>query len=226
MLGKKKFPSQTFWLLGGIYYMAHCAWMHDTSLQPCLTLCNPMDWSLSGFSVHGILQARILEWVACPLPGDLLHLGIEPTSPVSNALAGRFFITSATSRQGQRCMPFKSLLFLIRNQQLFPEALSRRFLLISQTPKPLSVLDAHPLTTVSYQLLMFTDHACMLSHYSQVWLFVTLWTVAHQAPLSLGFSRQEYWSGLPCPPSKGSSQPRDWTCISYVSCTGKQVLYH
>ena len=28
----------------------------------------------------------------------------------------------------------------------------------------------------------------------------TLWTVAHQAPLSLGFSRQEYWSGLPCPP--------------------------
>ena len=31
------------------------------------------------------------------------------------------------------------------------------------------------------------------------WLFVTLWTVAHQAPLSMGFSRQEYWSGLPCP---------------------------
>ena len=37
--------------------------------------------------------------------------------------------------------------------------------------------------------------ACMLSHFSYVWLFVTLWTVAHQ-----GFSRQEYWSGLPCPP--------------------------
>ena len=31
-------------------------------------------------------------------------------------------------------------------------------------------------------------------------LFVTPWTVAHQAPLSMGFSRQEYWSGLPCPP--------------------------
>ena len=29
---------------------------------------------------------------------------------------------------------------------------------------------------------------------------MTLWTVAHQAPLSMGFSRQEYWSGLPCPP--------------------------
>ena len=41
--------------------------------------------------------------------------------------------------------------------------------------------------------------ACMLSHFSHVQLFVTLWTVASQAPLSMGFSRQEYWSGLPCP---------------------------
>ena len=40
----------------------------------------------------------------------------------------------------------------------------------------------------------------MLSHFSHVRLFVMLWTVAHQAPLSMGFSRQEYWSGLPCPP--------------------------
>ena len=35
---------------------------------------------------------------------------------------------------------------------------------------------------------------------SHVQLFLTPWTVAHQAPLSMGFSRQEYWSGLPCPP--------------------------
>ena len=34
-----------------------------------------------------------------------------------------------------------------------------------------------------------------------VWLFVTPWTVALQVPLAMGFSRQEYWSGLPCPPS-------------------------
>ena len=44
-------------------------------------------------------------------------------------------------------------------------------------------------------------HACcMLSHFSHVRLFATLWTVAHQALLSMGFSRQEYWSGLLCPP--------------------------
>ena len=39
------------------------------------------------------------------------------------------------------------------------------------------------------------------SRFSHVWLFVTLWTVARQAPLSMGFSRQEHWSGLLCPPT-------------------------
>ena len=43
-------------------------------------------------------------------------------------------------------------------------------------------------------------HACMLSHFSCVQLYATLWTVTCQAPLSVGFSRQEYWNGLPCPP--------------------------
>ena len=42
--------------------------------------------------------------------------------------------------------------------------------------------------------------ACVLSHFNCVQLFVTSWTIAHQAPLSIGFSRQESWSGLPCPP--------------------------
>ena len=42
--------------------------------------------------------------------------------------------------------------------------------------------------------------ACVLSRFSHVWLFATPWTVALQAPLSMGFPRQEYWSGLLCPP--------------------------
>ena len=42
--------------------------------------------------------------------------------------------------------------------------------------------------------------ACLLSHFNCVWLFDTLWTVAHQAPLTMRFSREEYWSGLPCTP--------------------------
>ena len=87
------------------------------SLQSCLTLCDPVDGSPPGSSVPGILQARILEWVA-----------------------------------------------------------------------------------------IFFSHACMLSHFSHVRLCATLWTAAHQAPLSTGFSRQEYWSGLPFP----SPYPWDW----------------
>ena len=44
---------------------------------------------------------------------------------------------------------------------------------------------------------------CVLSHFCHVHLFVLPWTVAHQAPLCMGFSRQEYWSGLPRPPLGG-----------------------
>ena len=40
----------------------------------------------------------------------------------------------------------------------------------------------------------------VLSCFCHVWFFATLWTVAYQAPLSMGFSRPEYWNGLPCPP--------------------------
>ena len=66
------------------------------SLQSCLTLCDPVDCSLPGSSVHGILQARILEWVPMPPPGDFPDPGIEPTFLVSPASAGGFFTTSTT----------------------------------------------------------------------------------------------------------------------------------
>ena len=42
-------------------------------------------------------------------------------------------------------------------------------------------------------------HVCVLSRFSRVQLFVTPWIVAQEAPLSMGFYRQEYWSGWPCP---------------------------
>ena len=65
--------------------------------------------------------------------------------------------------------------------------------------------------------------SCMLSH---VQLFVTLWTVAHQALLFMGLSRQEHWSGLSFPPPEGSSQPSDGPQVSCVSCKGRRILYH
>ena len=48
---------------------------------------------------------------------------------------------------------------------------------------------------------------CVLNHFSLVQLFATLWAVACHAPLSMGFSRQKYWSGLPCPPPGDPPDP-------------------
>ena len=55
----------------------------------------------------------------------------------------------------------------------------------------------------------------MLSRFRCVRLFATVWTVAHQAPLSMGLSSQEYWSGLPCPPPGDLPDP-EIELISYV----------
>ena len=54
--------------------------------------------------------------------------------------------------------------------------------------------------------------ACVLSRISCVWLCATLWTVACQAPLSMGFSRQEYCTGLPCPPPGNLPNPALLQC--------------
>ena len=72
--------------------------MHAKSLQLCLTLCYPVDYSPPGTSVQGILQARILEWVEIPPPEDLSDLGIEPMSLRSPALAGALPLVPLTVR--------------------------------------------------------------------------------------------------------------------------------
>ena len=55
---------------------------HAKSLQSWLILSDPMDCSPPGSSVHGILQARILEWEPFSSPADLLNPGIQPRSPI------------------------------------------------------------------------------------------------------------------------------------------------
>ena len=65
--------------------------------QSCPTHSDPRDCSLPGSSVHGILQARILEWVAISSSGDLSDPGIKPGSLSSPALAGGFFTTEPRS---------------------------------------------------------------------------------------------------------------------------------
>ena len=68
-----------------------CCWLVP---QSCPPLCISMDCSPPGSSIHGISQAKLLEWLSFPSPRDLPKLGIKPASP---ALAGRFFTTEYIS---------------------------------------------------------------------------------------------------------------------------------
>ena len=141
----------------------------------CPTLCNPVDCSLPGFSIHGILQARILEWVTISLsrgssqPRDRTRVSL---------IGGRRFNLWATR-----------------------EAPNHKFILLQMIISKWNCWVAVGCVCVCVCMLH------MLSRFSRVWLFVTPWTVAHQAPLSLGFSRQEYWSGLPFPSPGDLSDP-------------------
>jgi len=114
-----------------------------------------MESSPSGSSVHGIFQARILEWVAIP------------------------FSRGSSQRRDQ------TLISYIGRQILYHWATGEAHIYIG---------------TKVYVC------ACMLSRFSHV-LFATLWSIACQALLSMGFSRQEYWSGLPCPPPRDLRDP-------------------
>ena len=62
--------------------------------QSCPTLCDPLDCSLPGSSVHRVSLARILKWVVFPTPSNLPYPGIEPTSLASPAFSGGFFATA------------------------------------------------------------------------------------------------------------------------------------
>ena len=77
-------------------------------------------------------------------------------------------------------------IFVICNQGVLTSPTVDRWLNVS----------LHPIWTCVYMCV------CMLSHFGRVWLFATPWTLTLQAPLSMGFSRQEYWSELPCPPPR------------------------
>ena len=135
--------------------------------QSCPTLCNPMNCGPPGSSVHGILQARILEWIAIPFsrgssrPRDRTWV---------SCIANRFFTIWATGkipREGSHSL----LQGFFLNQGSNPGLLCCR------------------------QILYHLSHwcACMLSCFSRFRLFGTR---PCQASLSIGFSKQGYWSGL------------------------------
>ena len=118
-------------------------------------------------SVLGILQARILEWVA-------IHFSRGSAWPRNQTqvswIAGEFFTVWTTMTP-----------FCITGNEV-PER-------SGHTPKVTQWCYGH-----------YCVHIRVLSCFSRVQPIATIWTIVHQTPLSIGFSRQEYWSGLPFPP--------------------------
>ena len=87
--------------MGGLLYVCVCVCVCvcvrvRVCAHLCLTLCNFMDCSPSGSSVHGISQARVLEWAAMPSSGVSSRPVMEPVSLTSPALEDGFFTSSAT----------------------------------------------------------------------------------------------------------------------------------
>ena len=75
--------------------------------------------------------------------------------------------------------------------------------------------------------LFASVHACAHAHLlSRVRLFATLWTVAGQAPLSMGFPQARILEWIAMLSSREFSRPRDPTHVAYISCIGRWVLYH
>ena len=131
--------------------------------QSCPTLCDPMDCSLPGSSVHGIFQARVLEWVAIAF------------SPVYTAAAAAAKLLQSCPTM---CDPIDGSL---------PG---------SSVP---GILQARILEWVVISFSNAWKWKVKVKSLSHVRLFETPWSVAYQAPPSMGFSRQGYWSGLPLP---------------------------
>ena len=129
------------------------------SLQLCPTLCDPIDGSPPGSPIPGILQARILEWVAISFSN--IHTAAKllrscPTlcDPIDGSLPG--------------------------------------------SPIP-GIFQARILEWVAISFSSAWKWKVKVKLLSHARLLETPWTAAYQAPPSMGFSRQEYWSGLPLP---------------------------
>ena len=148
--------------------------------QLCPTLCDPMD-----YTVHGILQARILEWAAM-----------------------------SSSRGSSQPRDWTHLLCLLPWQAGS----------LPLTPHGKSYIQVYKLViqTDGLRIYLFMYFCFVVQSLSHVWLFVTPWTVVCQAPLTMGFSRQEYWSGVPFPSPGDLPNPG----IKLCSPSLQQILYN
>ena len=200
----------------------------DTRLQLCPTLCDPLDCSPSDSSVHEILQARTLEWVAMPSSRGFSQfrdwtlifcvscnaLEIECIQiPISSAnlswalmLCFQLFISrlllkpqsSSQSSRFETLCPYCTAAAAAKSLQSCPTLCNPIDSSPPGSPIP-GILQARTLEWLAISFSNAWKWTVKVKSLSRVRLLATQWTAAHQAPPSMGFSRQEYWSGVPLP---------------------------
>ena len=153
------------------------------------TLCNPVDCCLPGSSVHGVLQARMLDYVVMPSSRGSSRPRDQAVSFMSIALAGGFFTTRNTWEAHAAAAKLLHSCPTLCNP-------------IDSSPPDSTIpgiLQARTLEWVAISFSNASKWKVKVMSLSHVRLFMTPWTGAYQAPPSMRFSRQEYWSGLPLP---------------------------
>ena len=189
---------------GARYHLEQLKFPHVCSVvQPCLTLRDSMNCNSPGSSVHGIFQARILEWVAISYsrgsswPRNWTHI----------SCTGRQILyhwdTWEASHASMEINKYISSYHLKKKKKISTTE-------ADVVRKPVS--EDHIFPGLIFIVVQSLSHVQLFA--------MTLWTVAHQAPLSMAFCRQEYLSGLPFPSPGDLPKPEDRT---HVSCIGRQV---
>ena len=164
----------------GCHFLLQCRKVKSESevTQSCPTLCDPMDCSPPGSSVHGIFQARVLEW------GAIAFSKVVSDSATPWSVVCQDYTTTKSNKvlmHAATWMDRKGIMLV----EISQSQKTTDFMILSTTPCHL------PRALVIY--------LCVCKSLSRFQLFVTPSTVARQAPLSMGFSGQESWSGLPFP---------------------------
>ena len=148
-----------------------------------------MDCSPPGSSIHGIFQSRILEWVAISSsrgssrPRDWTCVSCTGRWILYHWATGEALFHTATAAKSLQSCP--TLWNPIDGS-------------LPGSPIP-GILQARTLEWVAISSSNAWKWKVKVKSLSRVWLLATPWTAAYQAPPSMGFSRQEYWSGVPLP---------------------------
>ena len=176
----------------GIFFFPHSCLC--SVVQSCLTLCDPMDCSPPGSSIHGIFRSRILEWVAISSSRG----SSQPRDWTCVSCAGRWILYHWATREAlfHTATAAKSL-------QSCPTLWNSRDGSPPGSPIP-GILQARTLEWVAISFSNAWKWKVKVKSLCRVRLLATPWTAAYQAPSPMGFSRQEYWSGVPLPYLNGN----------------------